>query len=167
MVHPSTRTSRKLKADTRHHVVQGNTNRIITQTYSQLLAQMNSPKIAEVFAAISDDSSLELFRIVALANSTSHDLRDKTKLTRKQYYSRLHRLTKSGLVRRKDKSYSLTTLGKILFDAETTVEGALENFWRIRAIDSLEASDGMPTEEHKKLIETLINDESIKTILAK
>ena len=131
------------------------------------MAQMKAPKNAEVFAAISDDSSLELFKLIAIASCSSHDLRTKTTLTRKQYYSRLNRLTRCDLVKRRDKLYSLTTLGKILFDAETTVEAALENFWRFKAIDSLEISDGIPLEEHRRLIETLIKEEGIRTILAK
>jgi predicted transcriptional regulator len=131
------------------------------------MLSMIAPKISEVFAAISDDSSLELFKLVALANSSTHDLRSKTKLTRKQYYSRLYRLTKYGLVRKRDKRYSLTTLGKILFDAETTIENTLENFWRIKAIDSIEVSDGITLEEHRSLVNTLINDQNIKSMLVK
>lgn len=129
--------------------------------------QMEPPKMAEVLAAISDDSSLELFKLVALADSSSHDLKSKTKLTRKQYYSRLSGLTRSGLIRKKENMYSLTTFGRILYDAEMKVENALNNFWRIRAIDSLEVADGIPVEEHKKLIETLINDHEIQSILSR
>ncbi|MFY3741815.1 MAG: putative transcriptional regulator [Candidatus Nitrosomirales archaeon] len=131
------------------------------------MAQMEHPKIAEVLAAISDDASLELFKVVALADINSYDLKGKMKLTRKQYYSRLFRLTRSGLIRRKDNLYSLTTFGKIFYDAETTIENALNNFWRMKAIDSLEIADGIPPEEHQKLIETLIKDQGIKTILSK
>lgn len=131
------------------------------------MIQMEPPKIAEIMSAISDDPSLELFKLVAQANCNSHDLKSKTKLTRKQYYSRLYRLTRCGLIKRRDNMYSLTTFGRILFDAEATVENALGNFWRIKAIDSLEVVDGIPIEEHKRLIETLIKDQGIKSILAK
>ena len=131
------------------------------------MIQMEPPKIAEIMSAISDDFSLELFKLVALTNCNSHDLKSKTKLTRKQYYSRLYRLTRCGLIKRRDNMYSLTTFGRILFDAEATVENALSNFWRIKAIDSLEVVDGIPLDEHKRLIETLIKDQGIKSILAK
>jgi predicted transcriptional regulator len=149
------------------NVVQDVTCRIITQAYSPLVAQMKAPKVAEVLSAVSDDSSLELFKLIAQSNCSSIDLKSKTHLTRKQYYSRLNRLTKCGLVRRMDKVYSLTTLGKVLFDAETTIEDALGNFWRIKAIDSLEASEDIPAEEQRRLIEALLKDGDIKTILAK
>jgi predicted transcriptional regulator len=128
---------------------------------------MEHPKIADVLAAISDDASLELFKLVAQADISSYDLKNKTKLTRKQYYSRLFRLTRSGLIRRKDNVYSLTTFGKIFYDAVKTIENALNNFWRMRAIDSLEIADGIPPEEHQRLIETLLKDQEIKTILSK
>lgn len=129
------------------------------------MTQMQPPKMAEVLAAISDDSSLELFKLVAIANCSSYDLKNKMKLTRKQYYSRLYRLTRTGLIRKKDNMYSITTFGKIFYDAQTTVENALNNFWRMKAIDSLEAADGIPLEEHKRLIETLIKDHEIQSIL--
>jgi predicted transcriptional regulator len=128
---------------------------------------MAQPKVAEVLNAISDDSSLELFKLVALANCSSNELKSKTKLTRKQYYSRLYRLTRNGLIRKKDNMYTLTTFGRILYDAEVKVESALNDFWRIRAIDSLEVADGIPAEEQRRLIETLIKDREIQSILSK
>ena len=128
---------------------------------------MEPPKIAEIISAIADESSLELFKSVARTNCSSHELKNKISLTRKQYYSRLYRLTRCGLIKRRDNIYSLTTFGKILLDAESTVENALSNFWRIRAIDSLEVADGIPVEEHQRLVESLIKDQGIKGILAK
>ena len=124
--------------------------------------------MAEVFSAVSDESSLELFRIIAQSNgSTSDILRGKMTLTRKQYYSRLYRLSRCGLIKRRDASYVLTAFGKVLFDAQATIENALNNYWRIKVADTLDATDGVPAEEQKKLLETLISDQEIKSILMK
>ena len=60
-----------------------------------ILQQQTADK---VLTSISDKESLELFRFIATNNEDSEGLRTKTSLTRKQYYSRLSRMTKAGLV---------------------------------------------------------------------
>ena len=124
-------------------------------------------KVSAVLSAIADDASLELFKLIAGTSASSEVLRGKIMLTRKQYYSRLYRLTQSGLVKRRDNRYSLTALGKVLYDAQATLESALENYWKIKAIDSLGGSGEIPAEEHKKIVESLIQDKEIKGILVK
>lgn len=126
---------------------------------------MGPAKMSDVLDAISDDASLELFKLVALTNGPSNVLRSNMKITRKQYYSRLFKLVECGLIKRKDNKYFLTTLGKVMYDAQATIENALNNYWKIRAVDSLEIAEGIPAEEQKKLIETLIQDQGIKSIL--
>ncbi|MFL6426171.1 MAG: hypothetical protein ACJ71R_21635 [Nitrososphaeraceae archaeon] len=65
---------------------------------------------AEVLKAISDNMSLELFRTVAHAKQDTDILISKTKLTRKQYYSRTSSLTKAGLIKRKNGKHTLLHL---------------------------------------------------------
>ncbi len=122
---------------------------------------------ASVIRTIADDKSLELFTTVALESIDSKNLKNKTKLTRKQYYSRLSRMIRAGLVRRKNGKYILTTFGRIVYDSKVTIENALNNYWKLKAIDSLETSNEVPKEEQQKLIETLLDNEKIKGILEK
>jgi predicted transcriptional regulator len=122
---------------------------------------------AAILRTISDDKSMELFKTIAQGTIDSENLKDKTKLTRKQYYSRLSRMTKVGLVRKKSGKYLLTAFGKIVFDAQTTVESALSSYWKLRAIDSLEMSNELPKEEQQKLIDALLDNQEIKGILVK
>ena len=119
----------------------------------------------KVLTAISDKESLELFRFIAADNEDSDGLRTKTNLTRKQYYSRLSRMTKAGLVKRKKGKHSLTAFGKVIYDAQTIVERAVNNYWRLKAIDSLEISSDLPEEERIKLIDSLLDNNHIKEIL--
>jgi DNA-binding HxlR family transcriptional regulator len=118
-----------------------------------------------VLTAISDKESLELFRFIAANNEDSESLRTKTNLTRKQYYSRLSRMTKAGLVKRKKGKHSLTAFGKVIYDAQTIVERAVNNYWRLKAIDSFEISSDLPEEERIKLIDSLLDNNHIKEIL--
>jgi len=119
-----------------------------------------------VLTAISDKQSLELFRFIATRNGDSDVLRDKLNLTRKQYYSRLSRMTKAGLVKRKNGKHFLTAFGKVVYDAQTIIEKAVNNFWKLKAVDSLELSGDLPEEERLKLIDGLLDNKEIKEILA-
>jgi predicted transcriptional regulator len=128
---------------------------------------MGAVKISMVLDAISDDASLELFKQVAFTNGSSEVLRSNLKITRKQYYSRLFKLLKCGLIKRKDNKYFLSNLGRVMYEAQETIENALKNYWKIKAVDSIEIAEGIPAEEQKKLIESLIQDQGIKSILSK
>jgi predicted transcriptional regulator len=120
---------------------------------------------ADVLKAISDNRSLELFRIIALTKPDTDTLISKTKLTRKQYYSRMSSLTKAGLIKRKNGKHTLTAFGKLIYDAQLTIENAINNYWKLKAIDSLEMSKDLPAKERKKLIDNLIDNQQIKDIL--
>ena len=119
-----------------------------------------------VLTAISDKQSLELFRYIAGTNGDSDALRAKLNLTRKQYYSRLSRMTKAGLVKRKNGKHFLTAFGKVVYDAQTIIEKAVNNFWKLKAVDSLEQSGDLPEEERLKLIDGLLDNNDIKEILS-
>jgi len=129
------------------------------------MAKVQTP--AAVLRTIADDKSMELFRTIAQGTIDSESLKNKTKLTRKQYYSRLSRMTKAGLVRKKSGKYLLTAFGKVVLDAQNTVENALGSYWKLRAIDSLEMSNELPKEEQQKLIDALLDNQELKGILVK
>ena len=75
---------------------------------------------------------------------------------------------KTSLIKRNNGKYSLTSLGKILYDSHSIIEKAQENYWKLKAIDSLEiAHNTLPQEEHSKIIDTLIDNHEIKEILVK
>jgi predicted transcriptional regulator len=124
--------------------------------------------VADVLRSISDTRSLELFRFVALANSQSDAAADvlitKIKLTRKQYYLRMSKLMKAGLIKRKNGKHSLNALGKVVYNTQLKIENAVNNYWKLKAIDSLEDSTLSPT-ERKKLIDNLLDNQEIKDIL--
>jgi predicted transcriptional regulator len=123
--------------------------------------------LAKVLKSISDEESLELFKSIALKDSDSESLRNKTKMTRKQYYSRMSRLMRTGLIKRKNGRHTLTAFGKVIYDTQITIENAINNYWKLKAIDSLEMSNDLPAEERKKLIDNLIENNGIREILAK
>jgi CheY-like chemotaxis protein len=75
------------------------------------------------------------------------------------------RLINAGLIRRKKGKYFLTSFGKVVYKYRMIIERALDNYWNLKALDSLGMLDYVPIEEGKKLVDSLIDDHEIKDIL--
>jgi len=123
--------------------------------------------VVEILEAISDVKSLKLFNTIATKGGNSEDLSVQLKLSRKEYYSRMSRLMKTGMVKRKNGKHFLTAFGKIVYDAQVTVKKAVESYWKLKAIDSIDLSDEITVKERDKLIQTLLDDVEIREILSK
>jgi len=79
----------------------------------------------------------------------------------------MSRLMKTGMVKRKNGKHFLTAFGKIIYDAQITVKKAVESYWKLKAIDSIDLSDEITVKERDKLIHTLLDDVEIREILSK
>jgi predicted transcriptional regulator len=122
--------------------------------------------VASVLRSISDDISLDLYKSIANSNGErGDDLLAKTKITRKQYYSRLSSLTKEGLIKRKNGRYSLTAFGKVVYESEKSIENAFNIYWKLKAVDSIGISNEIPRDEYSKIVDALIDSYKIKDIL--
>src|SRR5919204_1437814 len=119
--------------------------------------------VVETLKAISNEKALIVLKTVALGKVDGNIVRSKTKLTSKQYYSRMSALLKAGIVKRKSGRYNLTAFGKIVYDAQATIENAINNYWKLKAFDSIiEISDEVPKEEFNKIVDILIDNHQIK-----
>jgi predicted transcriptional regulator len=123
--------------------------------------------IVDILKSISDDKGLILFNTIALANGESEIQIRKMGLTSKQFYSRISKLTKADLIKRKYGRYSLTVLGRVVYEAHTTIGKALMCYWKLKAIESIETSPSikLPKDDLAKLVDTLIDNQQIKDIL--
>jgi hypothetical protein len=121
---------------------------------------------AKVFESLSDETSMELLATVAYESVSSVILRNKVNITRKQYYTRLSKMMKAGLIKRANGKLMLTAFGKIVYEVQATIESACSNQWKLRAIDSIELADDVPREERKQLLETLIDNKRLMEILS-
>ena len=123
----------------------------------------------DIINAISDKISLDIFKTIAAQNITdSKALRRNLKLTTRQYYNRTSRMTKVGLVKRENGKYYLTSLGKIVYNAESNIRMALQHYWKLKAIDTLQEGNlnrQLPIEEYSKILEKLIDVPEIREIL--
>jgi len=124
--------------------------------------------LGNLMKLISDNKSLLIFKTIFLASGDSgENLRTQLNLTKKQYYSRISRLTKAGLVKRQKGRYFVTAFGRVIYDAQRLLGSAVKNYWKLKAIDSLGVAndDKMPTEERTKIIDLMIGNPQIKEIL--
>jgi predicted transcriptional regulator len=125
------------------------------------------PSITDVLKKISDDRALTIFNSIAVS-----DGHREMNLSTKQYYHRLSGLMDAGLIRRDNGKYSLTLVGKIVYDAHLKIGKALSYYWKLKAIESIEMSSslpgaGLPKEELTQLINALIDNHFIKDLLIK
>jgi hypothetical protein len=112
---------------------------------------------------------LTLFNGTAVSNDDRCIQLKEINLSTKQYYSRVSGLLNTGLIKRHKGRYSLTPLGKVVYNAQMIIGKALTYYWKLKAIESIEISSGvrLPREELTQLVNTLIDDHSIKDILIK
>jgi predicted transcriptional regulator len=124
--------------------------------------------VSYILKQISDDRALILFNQIAISNGEHFVSLKEMNLTTKQYYSRISGLTKANLVRRHKGKYSLTLLGKIVYDAHLIIGKALNYYWKLNAIESIQtSSNGLPKEEILKLVDALIDNHQVKEVITK
>jgi hypothetical protein len=129
--------------------------------------KLERQSIVSVLKAIADSKSLELFRSIAKGSVESEVLKRKEGLSKKQYYFRTKLLLKAGLVQRDKGRFSLTNLGIVIHHAHLVMEAGVNNYWKLKAIDSIQASGQLGEEERIKLIKTILSDNQIESILVK
>jgi hypothetical protein len=129
------------------------------------------PSIDSILKKISDDKALILFNYIAVSDGDRYIPLRVMDLTTKQYYSRISGLLDVGLIRRHKGKYSLTLLGKVVYDAQMTIGKTLAYYWKLKAIESVETTASVTTDlpegEIVQLINALIDDHQIKDILLK
>ena len=126
---------------------------------------MERVSVEDVMKAVSDSKSLGMFRSIAKGSIESEVLKQTKGLSKKQYYFRMRQLLKAGLVQRIKGSFSLTCLGAVVYHAQLIVEKGVNNYWKLKAIDSIQSSAEIGQHERTKLIKTIIDDSGIESIL--
>ena len=126
----------------------------------------------DILNALSDDKALIIFNTITLGKC--YDFKTLIKsmgITQSQYYSRLRKISKMGLVKRENGKYMTTTLGNVVYEAVLMVGKALNYYWALKAIElflsSSPAADPMEDKSMliSMLIDSLIDDNQLKKIL--
>jgi hypothetical protein len=130
-----------------------------TGGFHMYISKSRTPSLDFVLKKIADDKTMTLFISIALSKADkSHEHLRIMNLTKKQYYSRVTGLLKSGLIKRQKGEYSLTLFGRVVFDAQVNIGQALNYFWKLKSATDKE----LPPTELLKIIDTLIDNHKIK-----
>ncbi|CAN5153738.1 hypothetical protein BH18THE2_BH18THE2_11470 [soil metagenome] len=108
-----------------------------------------------------------LFNSIAVTNGEKFIPLKEMNLTTKQYYSRISGLSSAGLIKRRNGKYSLNLLGKIVYVAHLNIGKALNYYWKLKVIESIETSSDsrLPKVELGQLIDALIDSICIRDII--
>ena len=157
-----------------YHHEKKNENLEISFKEESSISSSSGLSTADVLRCVSDEKALSLFKAIAVSqnqDSSSITLMTKLTLSRKQYYSRMQKLMRAGLIIKRvdDGKYHFTSLGKIIFDIYGKIETAIKYYWKLKAIDSIMmmSVEGkkLPAHECQRIIDTLIHNQEIKDIL--
>jgi predicted transcriptional regulator len=124
----------------------------------------NLSALSNILNAIADEKALTLLNTIATNNYESEELVSLLNLSRKEFYSRVSRFIKAGLVKRIRGRYSLTLFGRLVHEVETTIDDALSSHWKLKALDKLETFPELPRNEREKIINSLVDNEFIRKI---
>jgi predicted transcriptional regulator len=127
--------------------------------------------VDQVLKSVSDWGSLALLRSIVSVEE-GEDLSamslTKLKLSRRAYYCRLRQLLDTELVERNSGRYKLTSLGKIVYEYYMKIEKLIEqDYYKLKAIDTIEKSDDLGLAERVEAINNLIEDKKLKAILVR
>ena len=126
----------------------------------------NNTSLADVLNSISDDKALSIFRLIGDVNSNGEISLKKLGLSRKQYYSRISAMMATDLIKRQGGIYYLTPFGKVIYCCIMIAKNALNNYYKLKAVESTEGSD-LSNEEVSKLVDALIDNQQVKEFLTK
>ena len=129
------------------------------------MSNIEGHSVGDIIQSISDSKSLDLFCSIAKGNMESEQLKDTKGLSRKQFYTRTSQLLKTGLIKRTKGSFSLTSLGIIAYHAQLVIEDGVKNYWKLKAIDTIESSGEILEQERLKIIKTILDDNTVQNIL--
>jgi len=132
----------------------------------QKFQRMAHLDICKLLRVLSDDKVITIFNTIAFGNDIATIPASRLELTRKQYYLRTSAMTDAGLITRRSGRYFLTSLGKVVYQAQILIGKAQQDYWKLKAIDSIESSNNALTlEERDRFINSLIADNDLKEIL--
>ena len=90
-------------------------------------ADLNSVSRPEILDSIKDDKSLRLLNSIAKGEQLdTEDLSILLNISRKEYYLRLSKFVKTGIVTRRQGKYVLTSFGKVIYELQLLLVKAID-----------------------------------------
>lgn len=124
----------------------------------------SSVSTLQVFDVLSDRISVDIFNAIAQKVTTSDSIIELLGVTGKQYYTRHSDLLKTGLIKRSHSVLTLTSFGRLIYQALLIIAAACRHSSELMMIDAVKSTAGIPDNEQKDLIDKLIRDPRIKKL---
>src|SRR5215211_60014 len=106
----------------------------------------------QIFATLADRHSLNIVKMAYFGLKGS-SMSYKGNISKKQFYARLKRLRDIGVIEKRNSVYKTTTFGSLIYNGQ------------IKALDVLKSRQDFPLNEKEKLIEEMIQNSSLKSIV--
>lgn len=119
------------------------------------------PSEGEILRILSDRVSLKIISSVANGVMNTSEFSNMKDLSSKKYYSRTAQMIKKSMIRRDKGRIILTSLGKISYHSLLKIDYAIKNYWKLKAIDSMQDSSEMRRDERTRIIKTIIGNDKI------
>jgi predicted transcriptional regulator len=121
--------------------------------------------VEQIFATLADRHSLNIVKM-AYFGLKSSSMSHKGNISKKQFYTRLKRLRDLGVIEKHNSLYRTTTFGSLIYNGQIkALEDILANYWNLKAVDVLKSRQDFPLREKEKLIEEMIQNTSLKSIV--
>ena len=123
------------------------------------------PDAKQIYMVLSDPSSIKLIA-AAYTGLKTNTSSVAINLTKRQYYLRLRRLIKLGLVEKRQRyEYKTTSFGSLIYEGQVrTLEKILNNYWQLHAIDLLKGKVEFPLQHKQSIIENLLGGSQLNSI---
>jgi predicted transcriptional regulator len=119
----------------------------------------------QVFATLADRHSLNIVKMAYFGLKGS-SMSYKGNISKKQFYARLKRLREIGVIEKRNSIYKTTTFGSLIYNGQIkALEDIIANYWNLKAVDVLKSRQDFPLNEKEKLIEEMIQNTSLKSIV--
>jgi hypothetical protein len=122
--------------------------------------------LADVLKSISNDKSLSIFQLIGDANSNGGIILRKLGISRNQYYI-ISAMMATDLIKREKKRYYLTSFGNVIYCCIMIAKSALNNHYKIKAVECAAESQSFSNEELNKLVNVLIDHQQVKEFVTK
>ncbi len=125
----------------------------------------SSVSTLQVLDVLFDLISIDIFSAIAEKVTTSDNIIQLLRVSGKQYYTRHSDLLKTGLIKRRHSVLTLTSFGRLIYQALLIIATACRHSSELMMIDAVKSTAGMPYNEQKDLIDKLTRDPKIKKLL--
>jgi hypothetical protein len=122
----------------------------------------------EVLDVLSDPKACRILERTYIANNDGvegHVIANHTNLSPSGFYRRTLFLREQNMIEKKNQKYFITVFGRAVYNAKKLLQKAIDNYHKLRVIDSLEEQEQIPESELNKIIDICIDDHQLKDIL--